>query len=153
MSLRINDKNIYLNDTVICTKTFLDQDIVEVVKLKAQYQEDFYDLKNEDICNNIEVYCDVDNYSLNLFKEDDQTFISKAIEILDETESITIENFNELVKQKFSKVADVEVVADDDSIEDSMTLLLSTQLSETDSIKDANTKIDNAYNELIKKIF
>lgn len=153
MSLRINDKNIYLNDNVICTKTFLEQDVVEVVNLKAQYQEDFYDLKNEDICDNIEVYCNVDNYSLNLFKEDDRTFISKAVEILDESESITIESFNELIKEKFSKVSGVDVVADEDSIEDSLNLILSIQLNETESIKDAHSKIDNAYNELIKKIF
>ena len=153
MSLRINDKNIYLNDTVISQKTFLEQDIVEVVKIQKEYQPEFYDLKNKDICDNIEIYCDIDNYSLNLFKEQNQTFISKAIEIFDKDETISIESFNELIKEKFSNISGVEVVADDDSIEDSLNILLSTQLNESESIKDAHIKIDNAYNKLIKEIF
>lgn len=153
MSLRINDKNIYLNGVVISQKAFLEQGVVEVVNIKEEYQTEFYNLKNKDICDNVEIYCDIDNCSLNLFKEDDKTFISKAIEIFDKDESISIESFNKLIKEKFSNVAGIEIVADEDSIEDSLNLLLSLQLNESESIKDANTKIDNAYNELIGKIF
>jgi len=153
MSLRINDKNIYLNDVVICQKAYNEQDVIEVVNIKEQFQSDFYNLTNKDICDNVEIYCDEDNCSLNLFKEDNQTFISKAIEIFDESGSLSIENFNELIKEKFSKIEDIDIIADEDSIEDSMNLLLSTQLNETESIKDVNSKMDNVYNELIKKIF
>ena len=153
MSLRISDKDIYLNDIVICQKSCLDKDVITVVKIKEEYQNDFYNLTNKDICDNVEIYCDVDNYSINLFKEENKTFISKAVEILDENESITIEKFNELIKEKFSNVAGIEVVADEDSIEDSLNLLFSTELDDLESIKDANTKIDKAYNELVEKIF
>lgn len=153
MSLIINDKNICLNDVVISQKAFLEQDVIEVVNIKKEYQPEFYNLKNSDICDNIEIYCDSDNCSLNLFKENDKTFISKAVEIFDKDESISIESFNKLIKEKFSKVEGIDIIADEDSIEDSLNLLLSTQLNDTDSIKDANTKIENAYNELLKKIF
>lgn len=153
MSLIINDKNICLNDVVISQKAFLEQDVIEVVNIKKEYQPEFYNLKNSDICDNIEIYCDSDNCSLNLFKENDKTFISKAVEIFDKDESISIESFNKLIKEKFSKVEGIDIIADDDSIEDSLNLLLSTQLNDTESIKDANTKIENAYNELLKKIF
>lgn len=153
MSLIINDKNICLNDVVISQKAFLEQDIIEVVNIKKEYQPEFYNLKNSDICDNIEIYCDSDNCSLNLFKENDKTFISKAVEIFDKDESISIESFNKLIKEKFSKVEGIDIIADEDSIEDSLNLLLSTQLNDTDSVKDANTKIENAYNELLKKIF
>ena len=153
MSLIINDKNICLNDIVISQKAFLEQDVVEVVNIKEEYQSEFYNLKNKDICDNIEIYCDSDNCSLNLFKENDKTFISKAIEIFDKDESISIESFNKLIKEKFSKVEGIDIIADEDSIEDSLNLLLSTQLNDTDSVKDANIKIENAYNELLKKIF
>ena len=153
MSLIINDKNICLNDVVISQKAFLEQDVIEVVNIKKEYQPEFYNLKNSDICDNIEIYCDSDNCSLNLFKENDKTFISKAVEIFDKDENISIESFNKLIKEKFSKVEGIDIIADDDSIEDSLNLLLSTQLNDTESIKDANTKIENAYNELLKKIF
>ncbi len=153
MSLIINDKNICLNDVVISQKAFLEQDVIEVVNIKKEYQPEFYNLKNSDICDNIEIYCDSDNCSLNLFKENDKTFISKAVEIFDKDENISIESFNKLIKEKFSKVEGIDIIADEDSIEDSLNLLLSTQLNDTESIKDANTKIENAYNELIKKIF
>ncbi|QKJ24604.1 hypothetical protein [Poseidonibacter lekithochrous] len=153
MSLIINDKNICLNDVVISQKAFLEQDVIEVVNIKKEYQPEFYNLKNSDICDNIEIYCDSDNCSLNLFKENDKTFISKAVEIFDKDESISIESFNKLIKEKFSKVEGIDIIADEDSIEDSLNLLLSTQLNDTDSVKDANTKIENAYNELLKKIF
>lgn len=153
MSLIINDKNICLNDVVISQKAFLEQDVIEVVNIKKEYQPEFYNLKNSDICDNIEIYCDSDNCSLNLFKENDKTFISKAVEIFDKDESISIESFNKLIKEKFSKVEGIDIIADEDSIEDSLNLLLSTQLNDTESIKDANTKIENAYNELLKKIF
>ena len=153
MSLVINDKNICLNDVVISQKAFLEQDVIEVVNIKEEYQSEFYNLKNKDICDNIEVYCDTDNCSLNLFKENDKTFISKAIEIFDKDENISIESFNKLIKEKFSKVEGIDVVADEDSIEDSLSLLLSTQLNDSDSIKDVDIKIENAYNELLKKIF
>ena len=153
MSLIINDKNICLNDVVISQKAFLEQDVIEVVNIKKEYQPEFYNLKNSDICDNIEIYCDSDNCSLNLFKENDKTFISKAVEIFDKDESISIESFNKLIKEKFSKVEGIDIIADEDSIEDSLNLLLSTQLNDTDSVKDANTKIENAYSELLKKIF
>ena len=153
MSLIINDKNICLNDIVISQKAFLEQDVVEVVNIKKEYQSEFYNLKNKDICDNIEIYCDSDNCSLNLFKENDKTFISKAVEIFDKDESISIESFNKLIKEKFSQVEGIDIIADEDSIEDSLNLLLSTQLNDTDSIKDANIKIENAYKELLKKIF
>ena len=153
MSLIINDKNICLNDVVISQKAFLEQDVIEVVNIKKEYQPEFYNLKNSDICDNIEIYCDSDNCSLNLFKENDKTFISKAVEIFDKDESISIESFNKLIKEKFSKVEGIDIIADEDSIEDSLNLLLSTQLNDTDSVKDANIKIENAYNELLKKIF
>jgi len=153
MSLKIIDENIYLNNSVISKKAYNEQDVVEVVSITPEYINDFYNLKNQDICNNIEVYCDVDNYSLNLFKENDQTFISKAIEFFDENESMSIESFNELIKNEFSKVSGIDVVADEDSIEDSLNILLSTKLDEMESIKEAHTKIDSAYNELLKKIF
>lgn len=153
MSLRIIDKNIYLNNTIISQKAFSEQDVVEVVSIKEEYLNDFYKLKNTDICDNIEIYCDAENYSLNLFKEDNKTFITKAVEVLDEEESISIENFNELIKEKFSNISGIEVLADEDSIEDSLNILLSTELTESESINEANTKIDSAYDELIKKIF
>ena len=153
MSLKIVDKNIYLNNNVISKKAFNEKDVVEVVSIEKEFAKDFYNLKNEDICENIEVYFDVENYSLNLFKENDKTFISKAIEILDKEEVLSIDCFNTLIKDEFSKVGDVEVIADEDSIEDSMNLLLSTQLKNEESIEDVNIKIDNAYNELLKKIF
>lgn len=153
MSLKIVDKNIYLNNNVISQKTFAENDVVEVVSLEKEYAEDFYNLKNEDICENIEVYFDVDNYSLNLFKENDKTFVSKAIEILDKEEVLSIDCFNALIKEEYSKVGEVEVIADEDSIEDSMNILLSTQLKDEESIEDVSVKIDNAYNELLKKIF
>ena len=153
MSLIINDKNICLNDAVISQKAFLEQDVIEVVNIKKEYQSEFYNLKNKDICDNIEIYCDSDNCSLNLFKENDKTFISKAVEIFDKDESISIESFNKLIKEKFSKVEGIDIIADEDSIEDSLNLLLSTQLNDTDSIKDVDIKIQNAYNELLKKIF
>ena len=153
MSLRIIDENIYLNNNVISKKAFNEKGVVEVVSIKKEYINDFYNLKNKDICENVEVYFDVDNYSLNLFKENDTTFISKAVAILDKEEVISIDCFNELIKKEFSKVGDVEVIADEDSIEDSLNILLSTQLKEEESIEDVNIKIDTAYNELLKKIF
>ncbi|MGA1940154.1 hypothetical protein [Arcobacter sp. YIC-310] len=153
MSLRIIDKKVYLNNTVISTKDFTDQSIVEVVSIQKENISDFYNLKSSDICDNIEVYCNEDTYSLNMFKEGNKAFVSKAIEIIDKDEVISIEDFNNLVLNEFSKINEVEVFADDDSIEDSLNLVLSTQLSDTESIEDANSKIDSAYKELIRKIF
>jgi|GEM_PF-2696871 len=153
MGLKIVDKNIYLNNNIISTKAYNEQDVVEVVSLDKEHINDFYNLKNKDIAENIEVYFDVENYSLNLFKENDQTFISKAIAILDKEEVLSIDCFNALIKKDFSKVGDVEVVADEDSIEDSMNVLLSTKLKEEESIEEVSIKIDEAYNELLRKIF
>lgn len=153
MSLKVIDKDIYLNNTVIREKSFLGEDIVEVVSIEKEHLDDFYNLKNSDICDNIEVYCDTDNCSLNLFKEGDKTFISKAVEILDKDEVISIEDFNELISKEFSKVGGIEVIADEDSIEDSLNILLSSKLDGNESIKEVSTKIDDAYQELVKKIF
>ncbi len=153
MSLKVIDKDIYLNNTVISEKSFLGEDIVEVVSIEKEHLNDFYNLKNCDICDNIEVYCDTDSYSLNLFKEGDKTFISKAIEILDKDEVISIEDFNELISKEFSKVSGIEVIADEDSIEDSLNILLSSKLDGNESVKEVSTKIDDAYQELVKKIF
>lgn len=153
MSLRIIDRDIYLNNTVISKKAFLEQDVIEVVNIQQNHINDFYRLKNIDICDNIEIYCNLDTYSLNMFKENDNTFISKAIEIPNEDETISIEDFNKLILSEFSQIDDVEVFADDDSIEDSLNIVLSTQLSDSESIEEANSKIDRAYKELISKIF
>ena len=153
MSLRIIDKEVFLNDTVISTRDFIDQSIVEVVCIQKEHISDFYRLKNTDICDNVEVYCNSDTYSLNMFKEDDKAFISKSIEILDKDDAICIEDFNKLISQQFSKINEVEVFADEDSIEDSLSLVLSTQLNNSESIEEANSKIDRAYKELISKVF
>ncbi|UTJ06485.1 hypothetical protein [Arcobacter roscoffensis] len=153
MSLRIIDKDVYLNDTVISTRDFIDQSIVEVVNIQKEHISDFYRLKNTDICENVEVYCDNDTYSLNMFREDNKSFISKSIEILDKDEVISIEDFNKLIAEEFSKINEVEVFADEDSIEDSLNIVLSTQLSDSECVEEANSKIDSAYKELITKIF
>ncbi|MGA1931860.1 hypothetical protein ACH5BF_03940 [Arcobacter sp. YIC-464] len=153
MSLRIIDKEVFLNDTVISTRNFIDQSIVEVVNIQKEHLSDFYRLKNTDICDNIEIYCDSDTYSLNMFKEDDKAFISKSIEILDKDEFISIEDFNKLILEQFSQINEVEVFADEDSIEDSLNIVLSTQLRDSESIEEANSKIDRAYKELISKVF
>ncbi len=153
MSLRIIGKEVYLNDTVISTRNFIDQSIVEVVSIQKEYISDFYKLKNTDICDNVEVYCDNDTYSLNMFKENDKAFISKSIEILDKDELMDIEDFNKLISEQYSKINEVEVFADEDSIEDSLNVVLSTQLNNSESIEEANSKIDRAYKELISKVF
>ena len=153
MSLRIIDKDVYLNDTVISTRDFIDQSIVEVVNIQKEHISDFYRLKNTDICDNVEVYCDNDTYSLNMFREDNKSFISKSIEILDKDEVISIEDFNKLIAKDFSKINEVEVFADEDSIEDSLNIVLSTQLSGSECVEEVNSKIDTAYKELITKIF
>lgn len=153
MSLRIIDKDVYLNDTVISTRDFIDQSIVEVVNIQKEHISDFYRLKNTDICENVEVYCDNDTYSLNMFREDNKSFISKSIEILDKDEVISIEDFNKLIAKEFSKINEVEVFADEDSIEDSLNIVLSTQLSDSECVEEVNSKIDTAYKELITKIF
>lgn len=153
MSLRIIDKDVYLNDTVISTRDFIDQSIVEVVNIQKEHISDFYRLKNTDICDNVEVYCDNDTYSLNMFREDNKSFISKSIEILDKDEVISIEDFNKLIAKEFSKINEVEVFADEDSIEDSLNIVLSTQLSDSECVEEVNSKIDTAYKELITKIF
>ena len=153
MSLRIIDKDVYLNDTVISTRDFIDQSIVEVVNIQKEHISDFYRLKNTDICDNVEVYCDNDTYSLNMFREDNKSFISKSIEILDKDEVISIEDFNKLIAEEFSKINEVEVFADEDSIEDSLNIVLSTQLSDSECVEEVNSKIDTAYKELITKIF
>lgn len=153
MSLRIIDKEVYLNDTVISTRNFIDQSIVEVVSIQKEHVSDFYRLKNTDICDNVEVYCDNDTYSLNMFKENDKAFISKSIEILDKDEVMCIEDFNKLISKQYSKINEVEVFADEDSIEDSLNIVLSTQLKDSESIEEANSKIDRAYKELFTKVF
>ena len=151
MSLRIIDENIYLNNTVISKKTFLEHDVVEVVNIEKEHINDFYKLKNSDICNNIEIYCDTEKYSLNLLKEDDKTFITKIIGVLNEKKDISSHIYNELIFKEFSNIGDIEVCADDDS--SNLNILLSTQLRDNESIHESSTKIDSAYEELVKKFF
>ena len=153
MGLKVVDGNIYLNDMVISKKVFSNEDIIEVVNIEKNHINDFYNLKSCDICDSLEVYYNTDNYSLNLFKDEDKTFISIAIEIFDKDEVISVDEFNNLIKKEFSSVGDVQVSADEDSIEDSLNILLSSELDHDESIKDVSRKIDNAYDELIQKIF
>ncbi|MGM0519777.1 MAG: hypothetical protein ACQERD_09065 [Campylobacterota bacterium] len=155
MSLKIIDENICLNDVVIKKKSFESHegDLVEVLNIQREHIEDFYKLKSRDICDSLEVYCDIDNSSLNLFKEEGDAFISKAIEILDKENEIAIETFNKLVSNDFANVDGIEIVADEDSIEDSLNILLSSKLDHDESVKQGHERIDNAYRQLVKEIF
>lgn len=148
MSLKIIDKKIYLNDKVISKKAFKSKDIIEVVNLQKEYLNDFYKLKNCDIYNNIEIYCNEDGCSINLCKEEDETYITKVMGI----NNSNIKKSESLIND-FSNKQDIEISIDQDSLTlNKSNLLFTLKLEKDQSVQEASVKIDTAYKEFEQKI-